>query len=203
VSIHEEQQVFSSGTSLEDADRAVVMLHGRGASARSMLRMADQLPEAAFLAPQAENRTWYPHSFMEPREKNQPHLDSALEKVDSVMDRVEEHVPREKIVVLGFSQGACLASEYVASHPDSYGGLVVLSGGLIGEEVRKFSGRIDSEVFIGCADSDPHIPVERVEETSETFQELGADVETHIFEGSHHGIVDYEIERMREIAGSL
>lgn len=202
--IHENWKVISQGQRIEDADRAVIMLHGRGATAESIINLSEELPEAAFLAPQAENRTWYPKSFLEPREENQPHLDSALDQVDSLVEEVSEHVGREKIVLLGFSQGACLASEYVASNPDRFGGLVVLSGGMIGEKIQDYSGDLeDTPVYIGCSENDPHIPIERVNETEEKFDELNAEVEKQIFPGSSHGLFQPEIEKAREIIENL
>lgn len=193
---HSDQPVLKAGQELEEADRAVIMVHGRGATAQSILQLSEQLPEAAYLAPQAANRTWYPNSFMESVEKNQPHLDSALEKLDELVENCASEVGKENIHLLGFSQGACLSSEYAARNPDRYGGLLIFSGGLIGEQVGRFSGSMDeTPAFIGCADTDPHIPKERVDETEEVFEDLGAEVEKYIFEGSHHGIVDYEIEK--------
>lgn len=200
MTVHEDQPVFEAGQELEDADKVVIMLHGRGATAESILQLADDLPEAAYLAPQAARREWYPRSFLEPREKNQPHLDSALEEVDSLVEDAAEQVGRENVYLLGFSQGACLASEYAASNPDRYGGLILLSGGLIGEEVQEFEGDLEgTPVFAGCSDNDPHIPLERVEKTVEVLEALNADVEKYIFEGSHHGIVEYEVEKMKEM----
>lgn len=203
MSIHQDQKVFTSGPELEESGRAVIMLHGRGATAYGMLQLADKLPEASYLAPQADRRTWYPQSFMEPREKNQPHLDSALEKVDSLVEKASEEVGTENVFLLGFSQGACLASEYTASNPGKYGGVFVLSGGLIGEELGEYSGKMEgTPIFLGCSEDDPHIPLERVEATAQVFQGLNAWVEKLIFEGSHHGIFDEEIERMNEIIES-
>lgn len=200
--IHEDQPVQTSGLELAEAEKAVIMLHGRGASAGGMIRLSEELPEAAYLAPQASRRTWYPHSFLEPREKNQPHLDSALRKVDSLMEKAADQVGKENVFLLGFSQGACLASEYVASNPERYGGVILFSGGLIGEEIGKFSGNLEeTPVFIGCSDDDPHIPLERVNSTEQVFQELNGEVEKYIMEGSHHGIVDYEVEKASEIIG--
>lgn len=198
--IHSDQEVLTAGKPVEEADRAVVMLHGRGATAHGMLQLAEKLPEAAYLAPQAANRTWYPNSFMEPRQENQPHLDSALEKVDSIVEKAAGSVGKQNVVLLGFSQGACLASEYTASNPDKYGGLVVLSGGLIGEEIQEFSGNLEeTPVFIGCSENDPHIPIERVNQTEQVFNRLNAEVDKYIFEGSHHGIVEHEIEKTKDI----
>lgn len=200
MKVHDDQTIVESGQSLEDADKAVIMLHGRGATAQSIIQLSEQLPKAAYMAPQAANRQWYPRSFLEPREKNQPHLDSALEVVDSLVERAAGSVGKENVYLLGFSQGACLASEYVASHPDRYGGLIVLSGGLIGEDVQEFEGDLeDTSVFVGCSDNDPHIPLERVNKTVDVLQDLNGEVEKYIMEGSHHGIVDYEIEKVSEM----
>lgn len=200
MNVHGDQTVVESGQDLEEADKAVIMLHGRGATAQSIIQLSEQLPEAAYLAPQAANRQWYPRSFLEPRKKNQPHLDSALELVDSLVEKASDAVGRENVYLLGFSQGACLTSEYAASHPDRYGGLILLSGGLIGEEVQEFEGDLEgTPVFVGCSDNDPHIPLERVEKTVEVMESLNADVEKYIFEGSHHGIVDYEVEQIQEM----
>jgi phospholipase/carboxylesterase len=201
--VHADKPVIESGQDLDDAEKAVIMIHGRGATAQSILGLADQLPEAYYAAPQAANSEWYPRSFLELREKNQPNLNSGLEKIDVLVEEASQAVGKENVFLLGFSQGACLASEYVASHPGKYGGLIVLSGGLIGEEVESFDGDLQgTEVFIGCSDDDPHIPLERVEETAEVFEKMNADVEKYIMKGSHHGIVEYEVEKASEmIAG--
>lgn len=202
--IHENWKVISHGQRIEDADRAVIMIHGRGATAESIIQLSDKLPEASYLAPQAKNREWYPESFLEPREENQPHLDSALEQLDSLIDEVSEHVSLDKIVLLGFSQGACLASEYTASNPTGYGGLVALSGGLIGEKIQEYSGDLEeTPVYIGCSEKDPHIPEERVDATEKKLVEMNAEVEKQIFPGSSHGIFQPEIERTREIIDNL
>lgn len=202
--IHGSSEVLEAGKNLYDAERALIMFHGRGASAHGMLQLAEQLPEAAVLAPQATRREWYPRSFLEPIEKNQPHLDSALGKVDKLVERAAEAVGKEKVVLIGFSQGACLISEYAARNPDQYGGIIPFSGGLIGEEIGEFNGDLEeSSVFVGCAENDPHIPLERVEHTVEVFEELNANLEKHIFSGSNHGITEYEIEKAGEIIEDL
>ncbi|MBC5793240.1 MAG: dienelactone hydrolase family protein [Nanohaloarchaea archaeon] len=201
--IHQDTEVLDSGSELEDADKVVIMLHGRGATAHGIMRLEKQLPEAAYLAPQAANRKWYPRGFLEPREQNQPDLDSALRKVHSLVEKASSHVGKDNVYLLGFSQGGCLASEYVASNPASYGGLIVLSGGLIGEGVREFEGDLEEiSIFIGCSENDPHIPLERVEKTEEVFRDLNADVDKKIFEGSKHGIFEYELEAASQIMTS-
>ena len=200
MTVHQNSKTVRSGQDLETADKVVIMLHGRSATAESILHLSEQLPEAAYLAPQAAKRQWYPRSFMESREKNQPHLDSALELVDSLVQEAADSVGRENVYLLGFSQGACLASEYVASHPGRYGGLIVLSGGLIGDQIQEYEGNFkETPVFIGCSDNDPHIPLERVNETVEVLKNLNGDVEKYIMQGSHHGIGEYEIEKIKEM----
>ncbi|WP_414837942.1 alpha/beta hydrolase [Candidatus Nanosalina sp. VS9-1] len=196
--VHSDRPVIEKGTM--ESGKAVIMIHGRGATAQSILNLSEKLPEAYYMAPQASKREWYPRSFLEKREKNQPHLDSALKKIDELVEEASEKVGRENVFLLGFSQGACLASEYAASNPGRFGGVILFSGGLIGDKVESFEGDMQgTKVFIGCSDNDPHIPLERVNETEEVFQQLGAEVEKYIMEGSHHGIVEYEIEKASEI----
>jgi len=186
---HKDQKIMTAGQDLEEAKRAVIMVHGRGASAQSILRISENLPEAAYLAPQAANRSWYPQSFMDPKENNQPYLNSALEKINSVIKQTEKFVPTEKIVLLGFSQGACLTSEYSAKNPEKYGGLIVFSGGLIGDKIGEFEGKMDNTpVFLGCSEKDPHIPLTRVERTEKVLTDLNADVKKTIYEGNTHTI---------------
>lgn len=196
MSIHQDTELLEKG----EGEKNVILLHGRGASATGILQLADRLPEAHYYAPQASSREWYPHSFMEPREKNQPHLDSALERIDSIVEKIPED---EKVVIAGFSQGACLATEYAASNPGKIDGVIGFSGGLIGKNVRKFTGEMEGKVFLGCAEKDPHIPKKRVDETEKAFLNLGADVEKYIFEGTHHGIDDYEIQKASELIENL
>lgn len=204
MNLHESGEVLTKGQELEEASRAVIMLHGRGTKAHSILELSTELPEAAYLAPQANKGTWYPRPFMEPRENNQPYLDSALEKVGYVLDKALEYLPEEKVVFLGFSQGACLASEFVVRNPQRYGGLVAFSGGLIGEELPEYQGDLESmPVFLGCSENDPHIPLSRVEETVDVFQDLDADVKKTIYEGSTHSVNEDEVEEARKIIGSL
>jgi predicted esterase len=179
------------------------LIHGRGASAASILGLARELDvdDVAYLAPQAAGHTWYPHSFMAPIEQNEPSLSSALGVIGALLDRVEgAGLPRERIAVLGFSQGACLATEYAARHPQRYGGVFGLSGGLIGPEGTAFEyeGTLDgTPVFLGCSDRDPHIPLERVQETTAVLQAMGADVEERIYEGMGHTVNQDEIEFIR------
>jgi len=201
---HGDQPVAEAGAALDDANGVVVAVHGRGATAESMLDLAGEFAfdDVAVLAPQAAGRTWYPNSFMAPMETNQPGLDSGLAKVGDVVEQAADAVGREHVVVLGFSQGACLGSEYVARNADRYGGLVVFSGGLIGPEgtPREYDGDLDgTPVFLGCDDSDPHIDVERVHETTRVPEALGGDVDERVYDGIGHGVVPDELEAANAI----
>lgn len=206
---HGSEPLETRGAPLSEAEVAVVMVHGRGATARSILQFADEFDRdgVAYLAPQAARNTWYPNSFLAPVERNEPGRTSGLRAVGNAVERAEEAgVPTDHIVILGFSQGACLASEFVARDPRRYGGLVVLSGGLIGDEVDResFSGDLaGTPVFLGCGDRDPHIPVERVHETEAVLERLGADVTTRIYEGMAHGVVEDEIDHVNELLDAV
>jgi len=201
---HGDQPVAEAGADLADASAAVVAVHGRGATAQSMLQITGQLgfDDVAYLAPQAAGRTWYPNPFTAPTESNQPGLRSGLNRIGELVDRAADAVGREHVVVLGFSQGACLGSEYVARNPARYGGLVVFSGGLIGAEVavEGYDGDLaGTPVFVGCDDSDPHIPLERVHESTAVLEHLGGDVDERVYEDIGHGVVQDELEAARAI----
>lgn len=200
---------MTAGAPLDVADAAVVLVHGRGATARSIVQMADEFYQhgVAYLAPQAERNTWYPNSFLAPVESNEPGRTSGLRAVgDAVGEATGVGIPTDRVMVLGFSQGACLASEFVARNPKRYGGLAALSGGLIGEDVDPddYEGDLeDTPVFLGCSDVDPHIPEERVHETADVFDRLHADVTTRIYEGMGHGINEDEISVVSEMVTQL
>lgn len=201
---HGDQPVVEGGVDLDDAQAAVVCVHGRGALARDMLDLAGQfdVPGVAYLAPQAAARTWYPNPFTAPMETNQPGLKSGLGRIDDLVDRAADAVGREQVVVLGFSQGACLASEYVARNATPYGGLVVFSGGLIGPPgtPRDYGGDLDgTPVFLGCDDDDPHIAIDRVHETADVLDHLGGDVDERIYDGIGHGVVPDELDAAERI----
>ncbi|QLG27664.1 dienelactone hydrolase family protein [Halorarum halophilum] len=205
---HADQQVVTAGADLADARAAVVMVHGRGATARSILGMASEFgtDHVAYLAPQAANHTWYPHSFLEETEKNQPHLDSALEFLGETVKRAADAVGHDRVALLGFSQGACLSSEWVARNARRYGGVVAFSGGLVGPEgtPREYEGDLDgTPAFLGCSDVDPHIPLERVHETRDVFEDLGAEVDERIYEGMGHGVNEEELAAAKGIVTSL
>lgn len=202
---HANQPIERAGADLEDANAAMVLVHGRGARARGMLDLGNQVgrEDVALLAPQAARGTWYPQSFLAPVESNQPHLDSALSFLERVLETVVDGgVPLERTILLGFSQGACLSTEFAARNLRRYGGVVALSGGLIGPEGTDFSydGSVEeTPVFVGCGDRDQHIPEERVRETAIAFRDLEADVEERIYEGVGHTVLDDELEYVREL----
>lgn len=202
---HQSQPVYQRGRPLEAASAAMILIHGRGASAADILLLGDELahPDFAYLAPQAANSTWYPYSFMMPTEQNEPGLSSVLAKVDEIAAHIEEAgIPAGRIILAGFSQGACVAGEYAARHARRYGGLLVFSGGLIGPPgaPREYAGSLDgTPVFIGCSDRDPHIPLERVEETAAVLSRMGGDVDLRIYPGMPHTIIPDEIDRAKQI----
>jgi predicted esterase len=176
------------------------MIPGRGASPRDILSLAQELPHKGFvfLAPEAANATWYPYRFMEPLERNEPYISSALKLLDGLVEQVRgAKIPNDKIMLLGFSQGACLTVEYAARHAQRYGGIVGLSGGLIGPDgtPRDYEGSFDgAPVFLGCSDTDFHIPKERVIETAEVFKKMGADVTMRLYPNMEHTVNEDELE---------
>lgn len=195
---HQGQPVQQAGIDPEAASVGVVLVHGRGATAASMLQFANALnvDGVAYLAPQAARNTWYPNRFLAPIESNEPGLTSGLQAVADAVERFREAgIPDERIVVGGFSQGACLASEFVARNPRRYGGVLALSGGIIGPEGTEFDYDGDLEgtpVFVGCDEADPHIPLSRVHETTEAFENLGGDVTERTYTGMGHTINEDE-----------
>jgi phospholipase/carboxylesterase/glyoxalase family protein len=215
---HANQPIRTAGASLDRANSAVVMVHGRGASADGILGLADEFaqPDLAYLAPQAAGHAWYPYSFLAPLPRNEPWLSSALRFVGRVLEEVAAHgIPPERTVLCGFSQGACLASEYAARNPQRYGGVVAFSGGLIGNEqlqavdppadkVLDYEGDLGgTPVFLGCSDEDAHIPLVRVEHSAEALEKLGADVTMRIYPGMGHTVNEDEIAFARGLLARL
>lgn len=197
---HQNQKVATAGVDLDDADMAMILIHGRGASAQSMLMFAREFDrnDIHYRALQAKGHTWYPRSFMAPKELNEPGISSGLQAIHDVISEVNDAgIANDKIILLGFSQGACLTTEFAARHPQRFGAVVGFSGGLIGEEVdpENYSGSMaQTPVFLGCSDRDPHIPQERVDETEQVFKQLNADVTKRIYEGMGHTVNQDEIE---------
>ena len=206
---HQELPQAEHGASLSRAKAAMVMVHGRGATAQSMFPLADEFaqPDFHYRAPQAQNHTWYPYSFLAPKEKNQPGISSGIQMLHNVLnDITSAGIPGERIILLGFSQGACLVTEFVARHPQKLGGIVAFSGGLIGPNIDA-SNYTDSmeqtPVFLGCSDVDPHIPKERVDKTAEVFDKLNADVTKRIYEGMGHTVNEDEIKTVRGMMANV
>jgi phospholipase/carboxylesterase len=207
--LHKGQPTLHAGVPLEQSRGVLIMLHGRGASPRDILDLQPyvSVPGVSYLAPAAAGHTWYPYSFLSPIDRNEPYLTSALEVVGEVLAHVEARgIPRERTVLLGFSQGACLVLEYAVRHPARYGGIVAFSGGLIGPPGTTWpeSGAFDrTPVFLGCSDVDPHIPLERVTESAAVFARMGADVSKHIYPNMGHTVNEDEIARARGIIAGI
>jgi phospholipase/carboxylesterase len=204
LSPHKGMPVVQAGEPLDKARAAMILLHGRGASAEDVMTIAAELPQPGFvyLAPQAAGNAWYPNPFTAPLETNEPYLSSALAVVETLLAKVEETIPARRVILLGFSQGACLILEFAARHARRYGGVVGLSGGLIGPEgtPRDYPGEFDgTPAFLGCSDVDPHIRKDRVLEAGEVFKRMGSQVTVRLYPGMGHTVNQDEIDSVREI----
>ncbi|WP_045834955.1 alpha/beta hydrolase [Hyphomicrobium sp. 99] len=202
-------EVIRTGAPIGAARAAMIMVHGRGASARGILELADafEAPDLAYIAPQAQSGSWYPYSFMSPISRNEPDLSVALGTLAGLVDDLQrEGMASERIVLLGFSQGACLALEFAARSARRFGGVIALSGGLIGPEgtARNYPGSLaGTPVFLGCSDVDTHIPLARVHESTEVLTKLGGDVTEKIYRGMGHTIVQDEVEHVKKILSGI
>jgi len=202
---HANGEILTAGPEPEKAAGTLVLLHGRNASAHDMIALYRELADERFaaMAPQAALNTWYPNSFLAPIAANQPWLDSALERVESIVAEVlARKVASKRIVVMGFSQGACLTLEFVARHPRRYGAIIGLTGGLIGPAgtPRKYPGSLaETPVFLGSGDPDSHVPFERVRETEQVLTKMGGMVELRRYPGMGHGINEDEIDACRKL----
>lgn len=198
-------KLVTAGTPVEKASKVLVMMHGRGANAQDILGLANYLDvkDYALLAPQAQDNTWYPYSFIAPVETNEPYLSQSLRAVNDTIDfAMKNGIAKENIYLLGFSQGACLASEYIARNADRYGGLVIFTGGLIGEKINRdnYTGNFNgTPVFIGTSDPDFHVPVERVYATANVLREMGADVTEKVYTNMGHTINEDELANANRI----
>lgn len=206
---HQGTQIATAGVPASEADAAMIMIHGRGASAPSILELASHFEtdkKITYRAPQANGHTWYPYSFMAPTSQNEPGLSSGLQKIFDIIEELEsEGISKEHIYLLGFSQGACLASEFIARHPAKYAGLIALSGGVIGDSVDfdQYNGDLhETPAFLGCSDVDPHIPKERVNETEEVLKKLGARVTKKLYPGMGHLVNEDEIKHLNVLLNS-
>jgi predicted esterase len=206
---HQGQPVAQAGAALNQAKAAVILLHGRGAGTADIMTLVPEIhhPDVAFLAPAAAGNSWYPYSFLAPIANNEPHLSSALATLDRLLEEVASHgISPAQTLLLGFSQGACLTLEYGARHAQRYGGLVGLSGGLIGPPgtTWNFAPRLDdTPVFLGCSDVDPHIPLQRVDESADALTALGAQVTKRIYRSMGHTVNGDELDKVRQMLADL
>lgn len=199
--LHQFSNVIFKGADPAQAKGAVIFVHGRGDASDGMQELARRVVKNdtfALAFPKATNATWYPSSFLQHWDVNQPWLDSALENLHKIVTHFNEKgIPNEKIYLLGFSQGACLSLEYASRNAQKYGGIMVLSGGLIGPYIEKshYSGNFEgTEILLGCSDIDFHIPVERIHDSATMIEELGAKVDKRIYPGMGHLINEDELD---------
>ncbi len=202
---HANQPVLRQGPALRDARLVVILVHGRGASAHDILGLAGELnlPDVAYLAPQAAGHTWYPFSFLAPIEQNEPGITSGLDVLKRLVDEAETHdMGSDRVALLGFSQGACLSLEFAARDARRFAAVAGLSGGLIGPPgtPRAYGGSLaGTPVFLGCSDVDPHIPLERVRESARVLRGMGAEVDERIYSGMGHTINRDELDAVRAL----
>jgi predicted esterase len=206
---HQDQPLFTAGTPLNEAEVAVILLHGRSSTAQSILSLAAHLPQesTAYLAPQAANQTWYPNSGFIPLEANEPYVSSAFQMLTERLAWVSEAgIPTDRIVLGGFSQGACLAAEFVARHPQRYGGLFVLSGALMGppDMARQYTGSLDgTPVYVGGADRDAWVTEQQLRLTGDVLQELGGAVRVEVQSDTQHTVRQNEIAHVRDMIAQV
>jgi predicted esterase len=209
----QQKQILQRGLPLNEAKAAIVLVHGRGATAESILPLGEELAARAgvetmaFLAPQASGNTWYPYPFTTPMDQNEPHLSNALQTLADVFASLKAAgIDPERVILAGFSQGACLAAEYAAQNARRYGGIVVFSGGLIGPPgtPRDYPGSLDgTPVFLGCSDRDPHIPAERVRESAQVLEKLGGQVTARLYPNMGHTINEDELDFAANIVAKI
>jgi len=209
VESHVGQPVIEAGAPLGAAPAVVIMVHGRSAGPANILDLLPRLerPGLTYLAPAAAGRTWYPYSFMADIASNEPALSSALGMLDALVARIESAgVPRARIVMLGFSQGACLTAEFAVRHASRFGGFIIFTGGAIGPPGTRWDypgGFAGTPVFLGCSDRDAHVPESRVAETAALFTRMGASVTTRIFPGMGHVVNDDEISAAQSMLDAV
>jgi phospholipase/carboxylesterase len=206
---HRDRPVLTLGSQLAQAKSAMIMLHGRGANAQDILELANEFnqPNVIYIAPSAANDTWYPNSFLAPLASNEPWLSSALSVVGSLLSQIQAAgIPAERTILLGFSQGACLALEFVARNAQRYGGVAGLSGGLIGPDgtPHNYAGSLaNTPIFLGCSDRDFHIPKARVQLSAEILRGLGGDVTMKLYPNMGHTVNQDEIDHVENILTAL
>ena len=207
--LHLFENTIYAGADLGSANRAMIMVHGRGDASDKMLLLSKHIvsdPGMALVFPKATNNTWYPKSFLAPTEENQPWLDSALENLGKVVAHIKSQgVTEENIFLFGFSQGGCLAFEYACRHARKYAGIIILSGGLIGPAIDKSNYNGDfagTDIFMGCSDTDFHIPLQRLHESKAVADEMGAIVDLQVYPNMGHLISEDELKKVRSMIES-
>jgi predicted esterase len=207
--LHRADNTIEAGAPPGQATVAIILVHGRGATPESMLPLADAFgrDDIRYLAPRATGNTWYPNSFLAPIATNEPWLSSALAVLGRLVERLEdEGFPAQRIGIVGFSQGACLTSEFLARNARRYGMAGILTGGLIGPggTPRSYGGSLDgTPVFLGSSDVDPHVPLERVYETRDVLTGLGAKVDARVYDGMGHTVNEDEVEAVRRLLEAM
>jgi phospholipase/carboxylesterase len=196
--------ILEKGIPLKQAEKAIILLHGRGGSAEDIMQLKREFDNEAcyFAAPQATHNTWYPFSFLYPVSRNEPWLTSAIETIKRLRDEILSVIPSENLYIMGFSQGACLSLEFSSRNAMKYGGIAAFTGGLIGDNLNQSIYKGDfmgTRVFIGNSDSDPHVPLDRSKESKEIMESLGADVSLAIYPGMPHMVSKEEIIAVKEI----
>jgi len=214
--VHQNQTIYRVGKSLREAKKALILLHGRGAIAQSILPLAGELgaTDFAIVAPQAKDKSWYPNPSLSPRTHNEPHLGSAMTVLAGIIQGLNDaDIPTENIALAGFAQGACVAAEFVANNPQRYCALIMFSGGLIGlgpsltlsmYQKERYTGSLNATpVFMGCSDIDPSMPIDRFQKSGHILNELGADVTLKTYMNRERTIIFDEVEQAKSILAQI
>lgn len=199
-----DYRILTKGKDLNKAKKAIILLHGRGATAQDIIGLADEFCDDTFYiaAPQAKNQTWYPYSFMAETITNEPWLSSAVDTVKRLLDETAKQIPIENIYLMGFSQGACLTLEVASRFANKYAGVAAFTGGLIGDELRAdlYQGDFEgTKIFIGNSDQDPHVPMQRSKDSAEIMRKLGAEVVLKVYPNMPHTINQDEMDTVRSL----
>jgi phospholipase/carboxylesterase len=194
--------ILYPGASIQEASKAFILLHGRGGTAQNMLGLVDALglSNCYVAIPQADNNTWYPHSFMSEKKLNEPYLSQSIQEIHELLEHTSQQIPKDQLFIVGFSQGACLALEVTARNAAHYGGIVAFTGGLIGSTLdeSKYHGDFEgTKIFISNGDQDPHIPLIRSQQSQKIMESLGAHVTLKIYPGRPHTITEDEMELVK------
>ncbi len=203
--MHNIKNTVWAGQPLAQAKRVLIMTHGRGASAQSILSLAAELnvENTALVAPQATGNTWYPYSFLAPENQNEPGLSAGLQVLSQLVEDIKRQgFDSRQIYLLGFSQGACLTAEFAARNAQPLGGVFILSGGVIGDSIKaeRYSGDFEgTPIFLGCSDVDSHVPLHRVQDSTEVFKNLGANVTERIYPNAPHSVFQDEINHINQV----